>query len=91
MDFDIGPLVFTGSARQRVTISLNDNVVTTVALQPGVHTYSAILPARLLGASPDVLDFRYRFTALPHNVLTGSPDTREVAVAWYSIRFAAAR
>ncbi|HMC55906.1 MAG TPA: hypothetical protein VKH19_12075 [Gemmatimonadaceae bacterium] len=87
MDFGVSPLDFPRSDRQRITISLNDIVIATVALQPGLHTYSATLPARLLGAAPAMLNFRYRFAATPHNVLRGSIDTRELAVAWYSIDF----
>jgi hypothetical protein len=48
-----------------------------------------MLPAGALSGSLDTIEFRYAYARMPREVLRESPDTRLLAVAWYSIDFTA--
>ncbi len=89
MDFEALPFVFRRSPRQRVTIVLNGTVIEELELRPRLQRYSVILPAEALRESLDILEFRYAYARAPQEVLRNSLDVRRLAVAWYSIDFAA--
>ena len=88
MDLEVLPYEFSRSPTQRVTIVLNGTGITVLTLRPGVQKYSVVLPAGSLNVPESVLEFRYAWTRTPQEV-AGSADTRRLAVAWYSIDFAA--
>jgi hypothetical protein len=89
MEFEALPFTFRRSPPQRVTVVLNGTVIDTVELTKGVRSYSVILPAAALGASPDLLEFRYAYARAPREVRWRTRDIRQLAVAWYGIDFRA--
>jgi hypothetical protein len=88
MDFEVLPFVFRRSPAQRVTIVVNGTVIDEVQLSPELQSYSVILPAKALGPSPQTVEFRYAYARAPRDVVKGSPDERELAVAWFRLDFA---
>ena len=89
MDFEVNPFTFPNNPPQRVSILLNETMIGEVSLSPGLQKYSVTLPANVLLESPNTLEFRYAYARAPRDVVPNSADTRKLAVAWYSIDFAA--
>jgi hypothetical protein len=89
MDFEANPFTFPQGPRQHVTIVLNGTVIAEVPLRPGLSRYSVILPQKALLARPNTLTLRHAYARVPQDVLPGSADSRELAVAWYSMDFTA--
>jgi hypothetical protein len=83
------PFEFQGSPPQTVTVVLNDRTIEELELGSGLQSYSVILPEEDLRASTPIrLEFRYAWSRTVSEVIPSSPDSREIAVAWYSIELA---
>jgi len=89
MEFEAHPFAYPDSPPQRVTLVLNGSVIEEIHLRSGLQKYSVMLPAGALSGSLDTIEFRYAYARMPREVLRKSPDTRLLAVAWYSIDFTA--
>ena len=82
------PFVDPDQPAQRISISINGRDIEEISLHPGRGTYSVTLPRGLLRRRRNLVGFRYAYARVPRDVLPDSEDRRELAVAWYSIRFA---
>jgi hypothetical protein len=87
MSIDWLPFPDAEQPEQRVAIFVNETALTEIALQPGLNTTSVVIPAKLLRYRANRIRFRYSHTSRPADVIRDSEDEREIAVAWYSIRF----
>jgi len=74
-------------AEQRVAIFVNETALAEIALRPGLNTNSVVIPAKLLRHRGNSISFRYSYSSRPAESIPGSEDERELAVAWYSVRF----
>jgi hypothetical protein len=89
MHFKVLPLDPGRGHTQRITVLLNDSLVDEVRVQAGLGNYSVRLPAGIRREPFSTLEFRYAFTRAPRDIVPGSVDERQLAVAWYSIEFTA--
>jgi len=87
MDLAVLPFTFRRSPPQHIAVVLNGHMIATVPLSRGLQTYSVTLPASVLDESPDLLEFRYAYARAPQQVRWRSRDTRQLAVAWFTIDF----
>jgi hypothetical protein len=89
LDFEVLPFMFPRNPRQRITVVLNGVELEEIALRNEVGKYSVTLPAAQLRPGLDLITFRYAYARSPKDVLSGSPDVRLLAVAWYGMSFTA--
>lgn len=75
-------------SRQQVSVVVNGKLVHQVRMKEGMNRYSVVIPATDLVAGEDVIEFRYAYARMPKNVIPGSGDMRQLAVAWYAINLA---
>jgi hypothetical protein len=87
MDFEVLPFEFPNAPQQRVMIILNGTEIEERSLRSGRHHYSVTLPGNVLLKPINTLEFRYAYAEAPRNVLSGSPDNRQLSVAWFAIDF----
>jgi sulfatase maturation enzyme AslB (radical SAM superfamily) len=88
VSLDCAPFVFPGCPQQAVSVLLNGRAIERIVLQPRRRSYSLVLPKALLSCEGNTLEFRYAYSREPRTVLSDSNDSRELAVCWYSVRFA---
>ena len=91
MDFECRPFVFPGSPRQTLSIVLNGKPIQELTLDPERTKYSVTLPASAFREWPDAIAVNYAYARRPMDVISGSTDTRTLAVVWYSIEFTPVR
>jgi peptidoglycan/LPS O-acetylase OafA/YrhL len=89
MAFEALPFTYRRSPDQQVAIVVNGAKVGTVRLGSGLQRYSVVLPSTALHNAVDVIELQYADARMPKDVLEGATDDRTLAVAWYSIDFAA--
>lgn len=89
MVLDCLPFADPNQPEQRILVSINDRDIAEISLLPGRSRHTVTLPKQLLRRHRNLVGFRYAYTAEPRNILPDSEDTRELAVAWYSVRFTA--
>lgn len=89
MDIDCQPFVFPGSEPQRVSVLLNGTLVSEIVLAPDRQTYQIVLPGHLTRASLNTIELQYAYAHQPRKVLRNNSDNRVLAMACYSIDFAA--
>jgi hypothetical protein len=87
MDFECRPFEFPGAPRQTMSIVLNGKPIQRLTLNPDRSKYSVTLPASAFREWPDTIEINYGYAERPMDVITGSSDTRSLAVVWYSIDF----
>lgn len=75
------------ASAQRIAILVNGTELNEITLQPGVNSHSVVIPREMLRYRRNHIGFRYAHTIRPVDVVRDSTDERELAVAWYSIRF----
>lgn len=83
------PFLHRGSRVQTVEVLINDQVISRFRLVPWERSYRIRIPSRLLSEARIMLSLEYRWAARPVAVLSGSDDTRSLAVSWSSIRLEA--
>ena len=66
---------------------LTEAEIGVIQLESGLTPYSLTLPASALAEAPQRFEFRYAWSAIPAEVIGGSADLCDLAVAWYSIQF----
>jgi MoaA/NifB/PqqE/SkfB family radical SAM enzyme len=89
MELNCQPFVYPGSNPQRVSVLLNGSPVGELALAPDRQTYGIVLPARLIQTGLNTIELRYAYAQQPRKVLRNNSDRRVLAMACYSIDFAA--
>lgn len=89
LSFEALPFEYPGSPPQRIRVSVNGTSIAEIRLRSGLEPYRIILPVSILQQSPQTLEFAYAWTRKPSDVISGATDIRELAVAWFSLQFAA--
>jgi arylsulfatase A-like enzyme len=82
LSFRCRPYSWPGASVQEVGVVLNDVVMTTLELRPGMETYSVSLPARQIAHGSNRLEFRFDHVGRPMDCEEGSVDRRTLAVAF---------
>lgn len=72
--------------RQRIIASLNGAPIGELALDVKSDTYTLPLPPALTKPGWNQVEFAYAWTAVPAEVMPGSTDRRELAVAFEEVR-----
>src|SRR5262245_53526804 len=85
------PLAFPGAPPQTVAVSANGRELTTLALEPGPHTYRVAVPGEALVRGENRLGLRYAWARAPRDVIPGAQERRPLAVAWDWLRVRDAR
>ena len=68
---------------------LNGSPVGELVLAPDRQTYGIVLPGRVIQTSLNTIELRYAYAQQPRKVLRNNSDRRVLAMACYSIDFAA--
>lgn len=85
LNLDCLPFDLRDGTEQTITIRLNGTPVHDLALDPGRNRYSVTLPREHLKGGRNVIRFEYGYVGRPTDVIPGSTDPRELAVAWFGI------
>ena len=86
LGFEVRPLRFRGAPQQAVTVQVNGEVIGEVELRPELAAYTVSVPAAVLRGGTNALKLAYRWSRSPRE-LGLSDDPRQLAAAWYEIRF----
>ncbi len=86
LSFECRPFTFPGAPAQTVTVELNGQEVGRRRLAHRLAERRIGLPRELLRLGENRLRFRYAYSRSPRQA-TGVRDRRELAVAWYGLRF----
>ena len=89
MELNCQPFVYPGSEPQRVSVMFNGTRIDELVLAPDRQTYRVVLPARLITEALNTIELQYAYAQQPRKVLTNNSDKRVLAMACYSIDFAA--
>ena len=87
--FEVLPFEYSGSPPQRMRVGVNGAEIATLDLRSGLNQYAVTVPASALRKTPQTFEFTYEWTRRPADVMRGGTDVRQLAVAWYSLIFAA--
>lgn len=89
MELRLLPFSFPSAPSQRMTVAMNGRALGEIELARDMHwrTYAVSVPATAVKPGTNVVRFTYRYSAAPRDTLPGSPDTRELAVAFSRITF----
>jgi len=79
------PFSFPGAPGQILSTFVNSRRLPPLLLQPGYRKYSMEVPADMLTVGANQIEFGYSYASKPKDVLKGSGDERDLAVAWRSI------
>ena len=82
------PLDVPDGPAQQIAIDFNDVPLDVITLLPGQNRYTVTLPREQFRRWRNLVTFRYAYTRRPRDLIQGSEDARDLAVAWYSIGFA---
>lgn len=81
------PFHFSGSPRQRLTVSVDGQVVEELRLWNMMRTYSIEIPAEALRFGTNRLELGYAHAAVPAESVPDSTDQRRLAVLYEWLRF----
>jgi len=88
MDLELSPFPALPTRSQRVTVTVNERAIGRIELnrEAGWRAHTLRVPAAVTRAGINVIRFAYDYAATPRDLIPGSRDAREVAVAFRRVR-----
>jgi arylsulfatase A-like enzyme len=80
--FRCWPFTYAGAGPQTTEVSINSQRVGAVTLKPEIESYVLDIPRGVLRIGGNLVQFRFSYVSVPHEVDSSSTDVRPLAVAF---------